>query len=288
MDSRAKTLLWMAAGCAVLFALVVLGAYAVGPTEAVDVEGLGGFMSANQGWVEHLSIRVVQLGDPPQVALIALALAALAVVRGRPRVALVVLGLVAATSVSSQLLKVLLAHPRSAPFLEYPLGPEALPSGHATAAMSLALAGVLAAPRRARVAAAAVGSLLALGVGASVITWGWHFPSDVVAGYLLATGWALVLVAGLYEADRRHPASRRLTRTALARASDRIATGGLALGALGGVSVAALVVAAELAADPHAAAWLAREHTAFVVVAAAIAAAAVALPLAMARLMRRR
>jgi membrane-associated phospholipid phosphatase len=277
----------MAAGCAVLFALVALGAYAWGPTQTLDLEGLGGFMSVNHGWVEHLSIRVVQLGDPPQVALISLALAALAVVRGRPRVAVVVLALIAATSVSSQLLKALLAHPRVPPFLGYPVGPEALPSGHATAAMSLALAGVLAAPRRARLAAAVVGSLLALGVGASVITWGWHYPSDVVAGYLLATGWALGLVAVLFEVDRRHPASGRLAGTALARASDRIAAGGLVLGALGGVSVAALVAAAELAGDPHGAAWLAREHTMFVVVAGAIAAAAVALPVALARLMRR-
>jgi membrane-associated phospholipid phosphatase len=287
MDRRAQTLLWLAAGCAVLFALVALGAYAWGPTQTLDLEGLGGFMSVNHGWVEHLSIRVVGLGDPPQVALIALALAALAVVRGRPRMAVVVLALIAATSVSSQLLKALLAHPRVPPFLGYVVGPEALPSGHATAAMSLALAGVLAAPRRARLAAAVIGSLLALGVGASVITWGWHYPSDVVAGYLLATGWALGLVAVLFEVDRRHPASGRLASTALARASDRIAAGGLMLGALGGVSVAALVAAAELAGDPHAAAWLAREHTMFVVVAGAIAAAAVALPVAMARLMRR-
>jgi membrane-associated phospholipid phosphatase len=287
MDTRAKTLLGMAAGCVVLFVLVTLGAYAVTPTQTLDLEGLGGFMSVNHGWVGDVTIRVVQLGDPAQVALIALALAALAVVRGRPRVAIVVLALIAATSVSSQLLKALLAHPRVPPFLGYVVGPEALPSGHATAAMSLALAGVLAAPRRARLAAAVVGSLLALGVGASVITWGWHYPSDVVAGYLLATGWALALVAVLYEVDRRHPASGRLTRTALARASDRIAARGLALGALGGVAVATLVAAAELAGDPHAAAWMAREHTAFVVVAGAIAAAAVALPVALARLMRR-
>jgi membrane-associated phospholipid phosphatase len=287
MDRRAKTLLALVAGCALLFAVVVAGAYVPGPARTLDVQGLTGFVSLNDGWVAELTWRLAQLGNPPQVAAVTLALAAFAVVRGRPRVAVAVIALVAATSVSSQLLKALLAYPRVPPILGYVVGPEALPSGHATAAMSVALAGVMAAPRRARLAAALIGSGLALGVGASVVAWGWHFPSDVIAGYLLATGWALVLVAGLYEADRRHPASRRLTGTALARATDRIATGGLALAALGGVSVAALVAAAELAGDPHAAAWMAREHTAFVVVAAAIAAAAVALPLAMARLMRR-
>jgi membrane-associated phospholipid phosphatase len=287
MDSRAKTLLGLAAGCAVLFALVAAGAYAWGPGEALDLEGLSGFMSVNHGWVESLTIRVIQLGDPPQVALMTLVLAGLAVVRGRPRVAVLVLVLIAATSVSSQLLKALLAHPRVPPFLGYPVGPEALPSGHATAAMSLALAAVMAAPRRARLAAASIGSLLALGVGASAIAWGWHYPSDVLAGYLLATAWALVLVALLSVVDRRHPASERWARSALARASDRVAARGLALGALGAAAVAGLVALAELAGDPGAAAWLAREHTTFVVVAGAVASAAVALPVAMATLMRR-
>lgn len=85
------------------------------------------------------------------MALAALVLAALAVVRGRPRVALLVLVFIAATSVSGQLLKELLAHPRPQPAgANLGLGPEAFPSGHATAVMSLALACVLAAPRRAR------------------------------------------------------------------------------------------------------------------------------------------
>jgi membrane-associated phospholipid phosphatase len=287
MHSRAKLLLWMAAGCAVLFGLVAVGAYAWGAGESIDNAGLGGFLSINHGWVEELSIRVVQLGDPPQVALITLGLAALAVVRGRPRVALVIVTLVGATSVSSQLLKALLAHPRMPPALDYVVGPEALPSGHATAAMSLALAGVLAAPRRARLAAALIGSLVALGVGAGVIAWAWHFPSDVVAGYLLATGWALILVALLYEADRRFPASERWASTALARVSDRIATGGIALAATVAALTAALVGLAELAADPGSVAWFAREHTTFVAVAAGVAAAALALPLAMAAIMRR-
>ena len=112
-------------------------------------------------------------------------------------------------SMEHDLLKMLLAHPRYPSSLHYPVGPEALPSGHATAAMSLAMAGVLAAPRRGRLAAAVIGSALALGVGAAVIVVHWHYPSDVVAGYLLATGWALTVVAGLYEADRRFPARNR-------------------------------------------------------------------------------
>ncbi|MBA3263479.1 MAG: phosphatase PAP2 family protein, partial [Thermoleophilaceae bacterium] len=229
MDRRTRTLLGMATGCAVLFAIVVWGAYVWGPGQSLDVQGFTGFVQSNDGWVGAVTLRLTQLGNAPQVAAITLALAAFALVRGRPRVALTVIAFVAATSVSSQLLKILLSHPRMPPILDYTLGPEALPSGHAAAAMSLALAGVLVAPRRGRLAAAVIGSGLALGVGASVVVWAWHFPSDVLAGYLLATGWALVFTAGLHEAESRSPATGRWAGTALARAGDRIAANGLAL-----------------------------------------------------------
>jgi membrane-associated phospholipid phosphatase len=287
MDRRTKTLLAMAAGCAVLFALVVWGAYVWGPGQSLDLQGFTGFVMSNDGWVRAVTMRLTELGNAPQVAAITLSLAAFALVRGRPRVALTVLAFVAATSVSSQLLKALLAHPRMPPILDYTLGPEALPSGHATAAMSLALAGVLVAPRRARLAAAVVGSGLALAVGASVVVWAWHYPSDVLAGYLLATGWALVFLAGLHEADLRAPATERWAGTALARASDRIAANGLALVAAAGAGATVLAAAGLLLADPSGATCFAREHTAFVVVAGGVASAAVALPVTMAGVARR-
>jgi membrane-associated phospholipid phosphatase len=287
VDRRAKTLLGMAAGCAALFAFVVWCAYAWGPGKALDLQGFTGFVMSNDGRVEAVTLRLTQLGDAPQVAVITLALAAFALVRGRPRVAVTVLAFVAATSVSSQVLKLLLAHPRMPPILNYTLGPEALPSGHATAAMSLALAGVLVAPRRARLAAAVIGSGLALGVGASVVVWAWHYPSDVLAGYLLATGWALAFLAALHAADRRFPATERWAGTALARASDRAAANALALVAVGGAGATVLATGALLLADASAAASFVRDHTAFVVVAGGIASAALALPVAMAGVARR-
>ena len=287
MDRRSKTLLAMTVGCAALFALVVVGAYAWGPGEALDEAGFNGFVGLHGGMERELVWRLTEFGNAPQVALITLVLAAVCLLRGRPRSAVAVIGLTAATSVSSQLLKLLLAHPRNPSSISYTLGPEALPSGHATAAMSLAMAGVLAAPRRARVAAAVIGSALALGVGASVIVVAWHFPSDVIAGYLLATGWALTFVALLYEADRRYPATERWAGTALARASDRIATGGLEVAAAGMAIMGVLAVAGIVLLDPTHAAVFARENTGFVVVAGGIAAAALALPIATATVARR-
>jgi membrane-associated phospholipid phosphatase len=286
MDRRSKTLLGMTLGCMVLFALVVVGAYYWGPAASLDEAGFNGFVYERGGHLGELGWRLIDFGNPPQVALITLALAAVCLVRRRPRVALAVVGLVAATSVSSELLKLLLAHPRYPSSLHYPVGPEALPSGHATAAMSLAMAGVLAAPRRGRLAAAVVGSALALGVGGSVIVAGWHFPSDVIAGYLLATGWALTFVALLYEADRRFPARDGWAGSALARAGERATIGGLGL-AVAALALVGAIGAAVVLADPAQAADFARCNTSVVVVGGAIASAAVALPIATAAVSRR-
>jgi membrane-associated phospholipid phosphatase len=289
MDRRARQLLILAAGGVALFGIVLAAAYVWGPGRSLDELGLTGFVSADRGPLEEVTARLVQLGDPPQVALMALGLALVAVLRARPRVGLVVLLLIAATSVSSQLLKALLAHPRSAPVLAPVVGAgEAFPSGHATAAMSLALAGVLAAPRRARPAAAALGSLLALGVGLSVVARGWHFPSDVLGGYLLATVWALVLAALLCEADRRYPATGRPTVATVARVSDRLAARGLSAAALLGAAGVLLLAIVTLGADPMAVAAFARDHTTALVVAAGVAVAALALPAALATLVPRR
>ena len=143
------------------------------------------------------------------------------------------------------------------------------------------------APRRARLAAAVIGSGVALAVGASVISVGWHYPSDVIAGYLVATGWALAIFAALHQVNLRHPSTNRWARTAIARASDRLATGGLAVVAAAAGVLALIATASLVLSDTSGAACFAREHTAFVVVAGGIASSAVALPVALANVARR-
>jgi membrane-associated phospholipid phosphatase len=280
-----RPLLRLAACCALL--LVVLPAAVHWPPgSSLDRLGLAGFESANSGWVEGVTARLLQLGDPLPVALITVVLATLALARGRPRVALLVLALIATTSVSSQALKALLNRTLEGPGIGDVVGPEGFPSGHATAAMGLALAAVLVAPRRSRPAAALLGGLLALAVGASTAALGAHLPSDVLGGYLLATGWTLALVAALSVANDRFPSTNRWAATPVGQVSERIAAVGLVLAAAGSTLAALLAGAAALASDPAAAMDFARAHTASVTVAAAIASAAVALPTAMASLLR--
>ena len=81
----------------------------------------------------------------------------------------------------------LLAHPRVQPELRDGIAAAALPSGHATAAMSLAVAAILIAPRSLRIPAAVFGAAFALAQGVALVVLAWHYPSDVLAGFLIAT-----------------------------------------------------------------------------------------------------
>ena len=67
------------------------------------------------------------------------------------------------------------------------------PSGHATIALSLGLARISAVPARVRPLAALLAVLLAAAFGVATVIGGWHRPSDTLAGYLIAFGWACVI-----------------------------------------------------------------------------------------------
>lgn len=79
------------------------------------------------------------------------------------------------------------------------------PSGHATAAMSIALAALLAAPTALQLPAAVVGMVYAAAVGVATVVPGWHFPSDVGGGFCVGTMWAALaalLLRRANESDR--------------------------------------------------------------------------------------
>ena len=219
-----------AAGCAAGFVLLLAAIYLSSRVRVFDATAMDGFLDVQRPWLAGLSERVAHLGDPEAVGLLGLALAAIALARGRPRHAAAVLFLLAVTSVSSQLLKGVIDYPRWEALLSVAeVKPAAFPSGHATAAMTLALCGVLVAPARLRPLAALAGALFALAVSYSVVSLGWHFPSDVAGAFLVATGWTLATIAALQLAAGRWPERtvREGARTALARATDRATETGL-------------------------------------------------------------
>jgi hypothetical protein len=86
--------------------------------------------------------------------------------------------------------------------------------------MTLALTGVLVAPRRWRGLLALIGSGLAVGVSYSMLMLSWHLPSDVLGGFLVAATWMSLAVAALRAAGARWPA--RSGREAVARAGRRL------------------------------------------------------------------
>ena len=280
MSLRPRILLLGAALCAAAFAVMLALAYGSPQARWLDASAFEGFMGLQRPKVTDLTTRVGRLGDPAQVAVITLGLMAVAFARGRPRMALLVGLLVGLTSVSSQALKALLAYPRSDELINgAAVTAEAFPSGHATASMTIAIALVLVVSARLRPMAAIVGSALALGVSFSVVSEGHHFPSDIIGGFLLATGWTLVLLAGLLALEARYP--ERAGRGAVARRTrpvvDAVAGAGLAVVLIAGVAVTAGVGLGIVLFRLDDLVGYASDHTGFFVVAALLIISAVVL-----------
>lgn len=266
--------------CASLLGLAVTGvlAYFVPVTRAGDAATLQGFASLNRPRVTPLLDQIAHLCDPLSYSLIGLALAAVALVRRRPGVAGLVVGLLLATGATTQLLKPLLASPRYDEWLgSGQIAAASWPSGHATAAMTLALCAVLVAPARLRPTVAALGVAFAVAVGYSILALRWHFPSDVFGGFLVAATWTGFGIAGLLALERRRPSPARAElRT---RPVDALAP--LAIGA-GAAGAAALVALAR----PDQTGAFAAAHTTFLAGATGIAALAIVLALGLARSVR--
>ena len=280
MSLRPRILLLGAVLCAVAFGVMLALAYGSPQARWLDASAFEGFTGLQRPQVTDLTTRLGRLGDPAPVIVATLGLVGVALARGRPRTAVRVGLLVGLTSVSSQALKAVLAYPRSDELIDgAAVQAEAFPSGHATASMTLAIALVLVVSSRLRPMAAIVGSALALGVSFSVVSQGHHFPSDVIGGFLLATGWTLVLLAGLLALESRYP--ERAGRGAVARRTrpvvDAVAGAGLAVVLVAGVALTVGVGAGILLFRRHDLVEYASDHTGFFLVAGLLIASAVVL-----------
>jgi membrane-associated phospholipid phosphatase len=151
---------------------------------------------------------VLRLLSPLPLVLWGAALALFALARGHRREAGAVALVIALAPTSADMLKPLVAHPHLSAGGGVHINPASWPSGHATAALALALCAVLVAPRRARPPVALAGAAFALIVGCALLIRAWHMPSDVLGGYLLAALWTALAVAALRAAERRWPTAR--------------------------------------------------------------------------------
>ena len=186
---------WVGAAAAGLAAFVYALACRTGPGTRADAWLLER-IEARRPRVEDLASQLAALVDPLPFAVLLIALALYALSRGRPRDALLAATVPVAAALTTQALKPLLEAPREAQTI-----PDASwPSGHTTAAAALAVGLVFVVPREARKLAVVVALLLTAGVGGSMVVLGFHYPSDVAGGALVALAW-WGLAAGLLSSD---------------------------------------------------------------------------------------
>ncbi|MDA0181959.1 phosphatase PAP2 family protein [Solirubrobacter phytolaccae] len=216
--------LLLALWCAVLFVAAYVGFVHVPALRDADLRVLEGFMGLWSLPGAQFGDDLVLAFDPAPFAAMVLGVVAVAHLLGRTRAGLLAAGAMLAANVSTQILKPLLAIQRDFP-LDHFMGPEAYPSGHTTAVMSFALALVIIAPPRWRALVATFAGLLTVLTTFSIMMLGWHYPSDIVGGLLVATFWACLVVIPL-RAEVRAPSLRASAR------AGAVLVGGAALLAL--------------------------------------------------------
>lgn len=207
-----------------------------------DVAGLTR-LDAQQDPVRHRQVNeLLATISVESLLLVGGAAVGLALLRRRPVLALAAFAVLGGANVTTQVLKPALGA------LDLVRGeavkelPGSFPSGHATVAMSIGLTAVLVAPHALKLVTAIGAAGYAAVIGVALLALGWHYPSDVAAGYLVALAWAAAAGAAVIALDGRR------TR----REPDRWAwrmnwTLALALAAITGLAFTLLVLAAVLA-----------------------------------------
>jgi membrane-associated phospholipid phosphatase len=247
-------------------ALTWILAHDVAAIRRVDANVLGGFLQLGRPRLNRITQAVADLCDPMPFIVFAAIPVAIALLRGRPRVALALAVLLLGANESTEVLKPLLTgarDPVAGDFLTH----STWPSGHATACMSLALSMVISVPARRRPVVGAAMAAFCVAVVYSFLELGWHYPSDVLGGFEMSTTWALLTVGCLAAYDARHPAFDRVRSGSGAAFSvgEALAPAGLLIACGAGFA------AALTALRPHAVLGYAGAHSMFVVGAAAIA-----------------
>jgi membrane-associated phospholipid phosphatase len=203
--------LLLASMCVAGLGLTWVLAALVPATHMRDALALYDFSRLDRPSVEAPAKALLELLEPAFFVVWGIALVAMTLSQGRPRVALAVAVVLSLAPLSAELLKPLVAHPHAKVAPLY-ITSASWPSGHATAATALAWCAVLVAPPARRLAVAIVGGLMAVAVGCALLILAWHMPSDVLGGYLLATLWVALAVAALRAVGPGGASSRRPDR----------------------------------------------------------------------------
>lgn len=196
-ESRAGTRRVLVSLVAVLAVLVLagwaLGALVIPLTGGVDAAALHALRSHEDGHLITAMEVVTRLGSGLTVSAIGVPVAAVLLWRGRSLDALLPVLSTLGAMLLVQTVKLLVSRPRPTDPLIH-TGTASFPSGHSGNAVafygSLALLVVISTRRRGMRAAAVVSAcVIILAVGFSRLALGVHYPSDVLAGYLLCGLW---------------------------------------------------------------------------------------------------
>jgi membrane-associated phospholipid phosphatase len=268
-------LLGLAAAAAAGVAALYLVAVRTTVGQRIDDAARGNLGDAGWSRAREATSDLLDTISVTSLALLGAAIMAIALARGRPRLAIGAGVLVLGANVTTQVMKAGLSRPD---LVSTPLAPQSYPSGHVTVAMSLAMALMLVAPPALRWPATLVGCAYAMGVGVAVIALDWHRPSDVVGAYLVCVAWTALVAAALAAAGRRELGASDRPPSRAARAA------GAALVAAGAVVAAALAASASARLDLL---RVADDRTAFVAAAVVCALACAGLCAAVALLVQR-
>ncbi len=211
MPRNVRTPLLAAALCAAALVPLTIAAYAIGPVEHLDLSLLLRIRTQTSADSSSgIGVIVAQLANPLPTFLLLAVIAVLGwMFRRRPEVVAAV-GVALGANLTTQVLKLLLAHPRGlGSGVEGLPWSTAFPSGHTTGAASVGAALILVAPARYRLPAAIAGVGFALVVGTATVAADWHYPSDVLGGLLVVSSWTFAAIAAL----RIWPGARKRGRS---------------------------------------------------------------------------
>lgn len=189
---RRGPLIVLAVGCGLLVVLLYLVFVVTERGQQLDQAAFVGRKTLDPRQIADAD-DLLRTIDIASVAIIGAAIAMIGFVRQRPERALGAITVIIGANVTTQVLKQALPGPSLL------TGADAdknfFPSGHATVAMSLAMAALLVVSSRTRGTVAFVVCLYTAIIGIATLTAGWHRPSDAAAGFAVATMWAAAVAA---------------------------------------------------------------------------------------------
>jgi membrane-associated phospholipid phosphatase len=203
VDRRRTLALGTVAASGVALATTAFVALSFRSANARDAVMLLGFTGLDRSALTSTLRTIALLVEPAPYLCFTAALIGVALARGRVWRAVAVGTVLMGSAGAAQVLKQVLATPRFADWMgRDQLEAASWPSGHATAAVAVALCAVIVAPPAWRAVVAFVGGACAVAVAYATLALTWHYPSDVFGGILLAGLWSAAALAALAPLER--------------------------------------------------------------------------------------